>query len=86
MGRTDGVRWITSLEAFDFRGRDRLNDERPHFKWINRLFFLRNIYFDFGADDFISKHNANAFMGMGVRFNDDDLKYVASKFSLTNVN
>lgn len=80
---TDTVRWVTSFEVFDFRGRDRYLDERPHFKWINRLFFLRNIYFDFGADDFISKHNANAFMGMGIRFGDDDIKYFVSRLGLT---
>lgn len=76
---TNKLRWVTSLEAFDFRGRDRLNDERPHIKWINRVFFLRNFYFDFGADDFISKHNANAFMGLGLRFGDDDIKYFISR-------
>lgn len=79
---TDKFRWITSLEAWDFRGRDRIDDDRPHLKWINRLFILRNIYFDFGADDFISKHNANAFCGAGVRFCDDDLKYLISKIGL----
>ncbi|MFT6765453.1 MAG: phospholipid/cholesterol/gamma-HCH transport system substrate-binding protein [Alteromonas naphthalenivorans] len=76
------VRWVSSFEAFDFRGRDRLNDERPHLKWINRLFFLRNLYFDFGADDFISKHNSNMFMGAGIRFGDDDIKYFVSRLGL----
>jgi phospholipid/cholesterol/gamma-HCH transport system substrate-binding protein len=73
------VRWVTSFEAFDFRGRDRINDERPHVKWTNKLFFLRNFYFNFGADDFISKHNSNTFMGMGIRFGDDDIKYFVSR-------
>ncbi len=79
---TDNFRWITSLEAFDFRGRDRIDDNRPHLKWLNRVFILRNIYFAFGADDFISKHNANAFCGAGVRFCDSDLKYLISKIGL----
>lgn len=76
---TEKFRWVTSLEAFDFRGRDRINDARPHFKWINRVFVMRNIYATFGADDFVSKENANGFFGMGLRFCDDDLKYIASK-------
>ena len=80
---TDKVRWVTSFEAFDFRGRDRYQDQYPHLKWINRLFFLRNFYIDFGADDFISKHNANAFMGVGIRFGDDDIKYFVSRLGLT---
>ncbi|MGE0009476.1 MAG: MlaD family protein [Candidatus Babeliales bacterium] len=79
---TDNFRWVTTFEAFDFRGRDRIEDSRPHLKWINRLFILNNIYMTFGADDFISRHNANAFFGAGVRFGDDDIKYLASRIAI----
>lgn len=79
---TDDLRWVTSFEMFDLRGRDRLDDQRPHLKWINRVFVLRNFYFDFGADDFISRHNANAFFGVGIRFADDDLKYFLARFGV----
>lgn len=75
---TEKFRWVTSFEAFDFTGWDRLHDRRPHLKWINKVFFMRNLYFAFGADDFISRHNANAFFGGGIRFGDDDLKYFFS--------
>jgi phospholipid/cholesterol/gamma-HCH transport system substrate-binding protein len=75
---TEKFRWVTSLEAFDFRGWNRYHDRRPHIKWINKVYFLRNLYFAFGADDFISKHNTNAFFGGGIRFGDDDLKYFFS--------
>jgi hypothetical protein len=80
---TEDLRWVTSLEFFDFRGRDRINDSRPHLKWINRVFLLRNIYFNFGADDFISRKNANIFFGGGIRFCDEDIKYLAGKLSLS---
>ncbi len=75
----DNLRWVTSFEMFDMRGRNRLNDQRPHFKWINRVFFFRNFYMNFGADDFISKNNVNTFFGGGIRFADDDIKYFISK-------
>jgi phospholipid/cholesterol/gamma-HCH transport system substrate-binding protein len=75
-GCPDRFRWVTTFEAFDFRGRDRLNDSRPHLKWLNRVFFLRNIYLTFGADDFVSRQNANAFFGGGIRFCDDDIKFL----------
>lgn len=75
-GCPDKFRWVTTFEAFDFRGRDRLKDARPHFKWINRVFFMRNLYFVFGADDFISRQNANGFFGGGFRFCDDDVKFL----------
>jgi len=78
----DNLRWITTFEMFDFRGRQRLSDDRPHLKWLNRVFWLRNLYMVFGADDFVSKHNASAFVGIGLRFGDDDLKYLVSRFAI----
>jgi phospholipid/cholesterol/gamma-HCH transport system substrate-binding protein len=77
--RRDDFRWVTTLEAFDFYGDDRLNDERPHFKWLNSLYFFNNFYVTFGADDFISRHNANAFFGFGMRLADDDMKHLMGR-------
>jgi phospholipid/cholesterol/gamma-HCH transport system substrate-binding protein len=80
---TDKFRWITTIEGFDFRGFNRHKDRRPHFKWINRMFFLRNLYAVFGADDFVSKRNANIFAGVGLRFGDSNLKYMISSLAGT---
>lgn len=76
--RTDNFRWVSTFEAFDMNGRNRIDDRRPHVKWLNRMYFMRNLYFTFGADDFISKHNKSLFYGLGFRFGDDDLKYFIS--------
>jgi phospholipid/cholesterol/gamma-HCH transport system substrate-binding protein len=80
----DKIAWTMSLEVFDFKGMQRfdMNDRRPHVKWMNRIFFLNNLYVVFGADDFVSQTNANAFWGLGIRFGDDDMKYILSKFGL----
>ncbi len=74
----DKLRWVTSLEVFDMTGWNRQDDRRPHLKWINRIFLYRNVYANFGADDFVSKENASAFFGLGLRFGDDDIKYLLS--------
>jgi phospholipid/cholesterol/gamma-HCH transport system substrate-binding protein len=79
--KTDLLHWISTVEAFDFRGTNRLNDNRPHIKWLNRVFFMKNIYTTFGIDDIYSKNSANPFWGAGLRFGDDDLKYFISMFS-----
>lgn len=76
--QTDKVHWITSLEAFDFQGNNRLDDDRPHIKWINKAFFMKTFYTSFGIDDIYSRGSASPFWGGGIRFGDDDLKYVAS--------
>lgn len=73
---TDSIRWLMSFEAYDFRGWNRERDRRPHLKWLNRIYLLNNIYMVFGADDFISQRNANVFFGAGIRFGDDDIKYL----------
>jgi len=77
--------WITSFEMFDFHGLQRLDintERRPHLKWINRIFLFNNIYTTFGFDDFASE-NASSFWGIGVRFADDDIKYLLSKLNLS---
>ena len=75
---TDKVHWITSVEAFDFSGVNRLDDTRPHLKWINKAFFYKNLYTSFGIDDIYSRRSASPFWGAGLRFGDDDLKSFTS--------
>lgn len=79
--RTDNFRWVTSLEVFDAVGWNKVDDRRPHAKWINRMFLLQNIYVVFGADDFASKRNASIFLGGGIRFGDEDVKYLLAGVS-----
>lgn len=79
--RNDNFRWVTSFEMFDTAGWNRKEDRRPHLKWLNKMYAFRSIYAVFGADDFISKQNANIFAGFGVRFGDDDVKYFLSSLA-----
>jgi phospholipid/cholesterol/gamma-HCH transport system substrate-binding protein len=82
---SEKLSWITSLEAFDFTGMQRLDfnkERRPHLKWINRIFIFNNLYTTFGFDDFVSD-NATSFWGVGIRFADDDIKYLLSKLNLS---
>ncbi len=79
---TDKFRWVTTLEMYDFNGRNRrILDRRPHFKWLNKMYLFRNLYTTFGADDFASQKNASVFFGAGLRFGDDDVKYFLSSLS-----
>ena len=77
---TDLMHWITSLEVFDMRGRKRYDDNRPHVKWLNKVFFMRNFYTAFGIDDIVSRKSASPFFGAGLRFTDSDLKYFLGMF------
>jgi phospholipid/cholesterol/gamma-HCH transport system substrate-binding protein len=81
------IKWISSFEVYRFDefmsqtlgGRMVFDIDLPHLKWFNRIFVNDSCYFVFGADDFISKFNKNFFVGMGLAFEQNDLKYVISK-------
>lgn len=69
--------WTTSVEAFDFNGHNRLGeDRRMHVKWLNKISYMNNIYSVFGIDDVFGKTTATPFLGIGISFDDDDLKYL----------
>jgi len=79
------IRWVTSLEAYDFRGQMRYEDRRPHLKWLNKVFLFDSVYLTSGVDDFISRKNINAFFGIGLRFTDDNIKYMLDKLGLSGL-
>ena len=84
--QTNKMHWITSLEAFDFKGKKRLEDSsRPYLRWINKVFFMKHVYTTFGIDDMIGKHTSGPFWGGGIRFGDDDLKYLFSVLPIGSV-
>lgn len=82
------IQWISTFELYRFDefmsqtlgGRMVFDIDLPHLKWFNRVFVNESCYFVFGADDFISKFNKNFFVGMGLAFEQNDLKYFISKF------
>jgi phospholipid/cholesterol/gamma-HCH transport system substrate-binding protein len=64
-----------TLEAFDF-ARD---EGPPHLKLAARWTLLRNLFVTAGLDDFMdNKGRADYFVGGGIRFLDDDFKYLLS--------
>lgn len=67
-----------TLEAFDFD-----DERRTHLKFYADYQIIRNVYLTAGWDDFISKHgNSSPFIGLSIRFEDRDLKYILSSVPL----
>ena len=84
-----GVDWDTkvmehfvslSADIYDFTGENSGNsNENPHIDLTARVTLINeNIYGMFGIDNAISDRYAAPFVGLGFRFADDDLKYLAS--------
>jgi len=70
---TDRLR--LTFEAFDFAR----EEGPPHLKFAARWTLLRNLFITAGFDDFIDDQGrADYFVGGGLRFLDDDLKYLLS--------
>lgn len=67
-----------STDIFDF-GKDR----DPHLKAGGKLFFRKNFYIQAGVDDILGKSDDRAFFGgAGLRFSDEDLKYLVGSVPL----
>lgn len=62
-----------SLEAFDFSRKGRLHAKAGAHININKYFFLTA-----GMDDFADSAYRSAYLGVGLQFEDDDVKYLLS--------
>jgi phospholipid/cholesterol/gamma-HCH transport system substrate-binding protein len=62
-----------SLEAFDFSRQDDLD---PHFRLFGEWYVHEHVYLLGGIDDFLVDDLESLFVGFGVRWTDDDLKYL----------
>lgn len=62
-----------SLEAFDF---SRPDDLDPHLRLTTRFHLNPNIYVLGGYDDPLAEEFESVFFGAGIRWKDDDLKYL----------
>lgn len=67
-----------SVEAFDLIN----SDKNAHLKFTASYEFLKLFYLDLGYDDFINRDTRSLFVGFGLRFSDEDLKYVLTSIPL----
>jgi hypothetical protein len=67
--------FMSTFKIYDFWGQNRIDDNRPHLKWINRLFLFNHVYLALGVDDFASRCNKSFFIGAGFRFGEEDTKW-----------
>lgn len=63
-----------TVEAFDFSRKE----GSPHLKLSSRWTFLKNLFVTAGLDDVIDDGRRDYFVGGGIRFLDEDLKYLFS--------
>lgn len=64
-----------SVDAWDF-GRDEANAKNPHVKFGADYFLFKNLFVSGGIDNIFNKKYRGAYIGGGVRFEDEDFKYI----------
>ncbi len=71
-----------SAEVFDFNAQNDVRGTSPHAKISARYNFLKHLDLYGGYDNFLNAKAKNAFVGVGIRFYDDDLKKLIMSQSL----
>ncbi len=71
-----------SAEVFDFNAENDVRGSSPHAKIGLRYNYLKHLDFYGGYDNFLNEKAKNAYIGVGIRFFDDDLKKLIMSQSL----
>lgn len=77
--RALGEKWLFSLDAFDF---DRPDDLEPRLRLTTRFRLHPNAYLVGGLDDVLESRRQSFFLGAGIHWSDDDLKYLLGSLPL----
>lgn len=71
-----------SAEVFDWNAVKDVRGENPHLKMYARYQMLKHLELYGGWDNFLNSQSQNLFLGLGLRFIDNDLKYLSGATSL----
>lgn len=71
-----------SGEAFDFNAMNDLRSDRAHLKAQLRYQMLKHLEVYGGWDNFLNSKSQNLFLGLGLRFIDNDIKYTFGAASM----
>ncbi len=71
-----------SAEAFDFNAVNDFRSQRAHLKAQVRYQMLKHLELYGGWDNFLNPQSQNIFLGLGMRFIDNDLKYTMGAASM----
>ncbi|ADD68173.1 Mammalian cell entry related domain protein [Denitrovibrio acetiphilus DSM 12809] len=75
-------KFVFKLDAYDFPDED--EDREVHMKAGLKYKFYKNLFITGGYDDFLNSDTDSWFVGAGVEFRDDDLKYLLGKTPMPN--
>ncbi|MBI5100294.1 MAG: MCE family protein [Nitrospirae bacterium] len=77
----DKDRWKISADVWDF-SKNEEQAKRPHVKVGMNYFVFKDIFLSAGMDNILNKKGRGGYLGVGVRFEDEDFKYLLGSMSL----
>lgn len=79
----DHDRLKLSAEAYDFNAVNDIRSDRAHLKAQVRYQMLKHLEMYGGWDNFLNPKSQNVFLGLGLRFIDNDIKYLSGAASMS---
>jgi len=76
-----GKKLRTTFEAWNFDGEE--DAPNPHLKISANYNIYKSIYLNAGVDDFINSKRSTPFLGAGLSFDDEDLKYILTRLPVS---
>ncbi len=70
-----------SIDAWQFDGE--IDAENPHVKITASYTVFKTLFINAGVDDAANKKNSSTFTGIGLSFDDEDLKYIISRLPIS---
>lgn len=70
------------MELYDFNAVNDLRSVNPHMTLAMRYKFLKHLELHAGYDNFLNRDSQNIYLGLGVRFMDNNFKYILGSASL----
>lgn len=67
-----------SSEIYDFNSNNDYRGDNPHLNVYMRYLYLKHLEFLAGVDNVLNKDARNLFLGVGIKFKDNDLKPIVS--------
>ena len=74
----DNDRIKLSADLYDFNSQNDYRGSNPHLDLSARYLYLKHLEFIAGVDNLVNPDARQVFLGLGVNFNDDDLKTIVS--------
>ena len=74
----DNDKIVLSSEIYDFNAVNDIRGNNPHLNLLAKYIYLKHLEIVGGLENILNSHAASVFLGLGIKFRDNDLKTIIS--------